>query len=78
MHKSSPDLFLMVNMYIDNGDPDKVFLSNYAYRYVYLVLSQVDGVGLVNLVGNNNFAMRVQQLDPKKTGILWIICNECI
>ncbi len=65
VRKSSPDLFLLVNMYADNGYPDKIFLSNYAYRYVYPVLSQVNGVGLVNLAGNNNFAMRVW-LDPKK------------
>ncbi|MFN8770131.1 MAG: efflux RND transporter permease subunit [Neisseriaceae bacterium] len=65
VRKSSPDLFLVIDMYTDNGYPDKIFLSNYAYRYVYPVLSQVNGVGLVSLIGNNNFAMRVQ-LDPKK------------
>ena len=32
VRKSSPDLFLLINLYTDNGYPDKIFLSNYAYR----------------------------------------------
>lgn len=64
VRKSSPDLFLVVNFYTD-GYPDIIYLSNYVYRYVYPVISQVNGVGLVNVVGNRNFAMRVW-MDPKK------------
>ncbi len=74
VRKASPDMFLLINMYTD-GYPDKIFLSNYAYRYVYPVLSQINGVGLVNLVGNNNFAMRVW-LDPKKLAYYGLTTND--
>ncbi|MCE2705560.1 MAG: efflux RND transporter permease subunit [Proteobacteria bacterium] len=76
VRKASPDLFLLINLYTD-GYPDKIFLSNYAYRYIYPVLSQVSGVGLVNLVGNNNFAMRVW-LDPKKLVYYGLSANDVI
>lgn len=77
VRKSSPDLFLVIDMYTDNGYPDKIFLSNYAYRYVYPVLSQVNGVGLVSLIGNNNFAMRVQ-LDPKKLSYYGLSVSDVV
>ncbi|MCE3268919.1 MAG: Hydrophobe/amphiphile efflux, partial [Burkholderiales bacterium] len=64
VRKSSPDLFLMINFFTE-GYPDIIYLSNYVYRYVYPVISQINGVGLVNVVGNRNFAMRVW-MDPKK------------
>ncbi len=76
VRKVSPDLFLLVNLYTD-GYPDKIFLSNYAYRYVYPALSQVNGVGLVNLVGNNNFAMRIW-LDPKKLAYYGLSSGDVI
>lgn len=64
VRKASPDLFLVVNFYTD-GYPGIIYLSNYVYRYVYPVISQINGVGLVNVTGNRNFAMRIW-LDPKK------------
>ncbi|MFN7095682.1 MAG: efflux RND transporter permease subunit, partial [Burkholderiales bacterium] len=76
VRKSSPDLFLLVNMYTD-GYPELLYLSNYTYRYVYPVLSQLNGVGLVIVGGNRNFAMRVW-LDPRKLAYYGISTNEVI
>lgn len=64
VRKASPDMFLVINTYTD-GYPDIIYLSNYIWRYVYPVVSQINGVGLVNVVGNRNFAMRIW-MDPKK------------
>lgn len=64
VRKASPDLFLVINFHT-NGYPDIIYLSNYVWRYVYPVVSQINGVGLANVVGNRNFAMRVW-MNPKK------------
>jgi hydrophobe/amphiphile efflux-1 (HAE1) family protein len=76
VRKASPDLFLLVNFYTD-GYPDKIFLSNYVYRYIYPILSQVNGIGLVSLIGNNNFAMRVK-IKPQKLAYYNLSINDII
>jgi hydrophobe/amphiphile efflux-1 (HAE1) family protein len=65
VRKSSPDLFLVISLYTDNGYPDIIYLSNYVYRYIYPIVNQINGVGSVGLAGNRNFAMRVI-VDPNK------------
>lgn len=77
VRKSSPDLFLIADMYTDNDYPDDIYLSNYAYRYVYPIMSQVEGVGLVNLIGNRNFSMRVW-LDPKKLAYYGLSATDVV
>ncbi|MCC2625386.1 MAG: hydrophobe/amphiphile efflux family transporter [Burkholderiales bacterium] len=76
VRKASPDLFLVVNFYTE-GYPDIIYLSNYVYRYVYPVVSQINGVGLVNVVGNRNFAMRVW-MDPKKLAYYNIATSDVV
>lgn len=76
VRKASPDLFLIINFYTD-GYPDHLYLSNYVYRYVYPVISQINGVGLVNVAGNRNFSMRVW-LDPKKLAYYKLSINDVV
>jgi len=77
VRKSSPDLFLIIGLYANNGYPDLLYLSNYVYRYVYPVISQVNGVGTTTVAGNRNFSMRVL-LDPKKLAYYNLSADEVI
>lgn len=65
VRKKSPDIFLVIPFFSDTGKPDQIFISNYVYRYIYPVISEVPGVGVVSIFGQRNYAMRVW-LDPNK------------
>lgn len=54
----NPDLFLVIPFYSKTGYPDLLFISNYVQRYIYPLVYQVPGVGVVSLQGQRAFAMR--------------------
>jgi multidrug efflux pump subunit AcrB len=69
VNKQSPSILLVVNLYAATdpatGKPyfDQLFLSNYATIQIRDELSRIDGVGQVNLLGQQDYSMRVW-LDP--------------
>jgi HAE1 family hydrophobic/amphiphilic exporter-1 len=62
--KTSPDFALMINLLSTDGKMDDVYLSNYATLHIRDVLSRVDGVGDVQVLGADAYSMRVW-LDPE-------------
>jgi multidrug efflux pump subunit AcrB len=71
VNKQSPSILLVVNLYAADdpatGKPyfDQLFLSNYATIQIRDELSRLSGVGQVNLLGQQDYSMRVW-LDPDK------------
>jgi multidrug efflux pump len=71
VNKQSPSILLVVNLYSDNdpatGKPyfDQLYLSNYATIQIRDELSRLEGVGQVNLLGQQDYSMRAW-LDPDK------------
>ncbi len=65
MRLQNPDLFIVTPFYSDTGKPDQLFISNYVQRYVYPLVEQIPGVGVVSILGQRQFAMRILT-DPNK------------
>jgi multidrug efflux pump len=71
VNKQSPSILLVVNLYSDDdpatGKPyfDQLYLSNYATIQIRDELSRLEGVGQVNLLGQQDYSMRAW-LDPDK------------
>ena len=65
MRMKNPDLFLVIPFYSEDGNPDLLYISNYVQRYVYPVLLQIPGIGVITILGQRQFAMRAW-LDPNK------------
>ena len=65
MRMKNPDLFMVIPFYSDEGNPSKLYISNYVQRYIYPVLEQIPGVGVVGIIGQRQYAMRAL-LDPNK------------
>ncbi len=69
--KRSPSILLVVNLYSEinseTNQPyyDQLFLSNFATIQVRDELARIDGVGDVNLLGQQDYSMRVW-LDPNR------------
>ena len=65
MRLQNPDLFIVTPFYSETGSPDQLFISNYVQRYVYPLVEQIPGVGVVAVMGQRQFAMRILT-DPNK------------
>lgn len=65
MRLQNPDLFIVTPFYSDTGTPDQLFISNYVQRYVYPLVEQIPGVGVVAILGQRQYAMRILT-DPNK------------
>jgi multidrug efflux pump subunit AcrB len=71
VNKQSPSILLVVNLFADDdpatGQPyfDQLYLSNFATIRVRDELSRLKGVGQVNLLGQQDYSMRVW-LDPEQ------------
>ena len=65
MRLQNPDLFIVTPFYSDTGTPDQLFISNYVQRYVYPLVEQIPGVGVVSVLGQRQYAMRIL-IDPNK------------
>lgn len=65
MRLQNPDLFIVTPFYSDTGMPNQLFISNYVQRYVYPLVEQIPGVGVVSILGQRQYAMRILT-DPNK------------
>lgn len=65
MRMKNPDLFLVIPFYSETGNPDLLYISNYVQRYIYPVLLQIPGIGVITMLGQRQFSMRAW-LDPNK------------
>ena len=69
--KRSPSILLVVNLYSDINPEtkkpyyDQLYLSNYATIQIRDELARIEGVGDVNLLGQQDYSMRVW-LDPNR------------
>lgn len=54
----NPDLFLVLPFYSEDQVLSNDFVSNYLVRYIYPVISQINGVGVALMHGERAFAMR--------------------
>ncbi|MFA6962808.1 MAG: efflux RND transporter permease subunit [Opitutaceae bacterium] len=63
--KSSPNLTLVIHLFSPDGRYDDVYVRNYATINLKDPLTRLDGVGLINMWGSGDYAMRVW-LDPNK------------
>jgi len=63
--KSSPDLTMVVHLISPNERYDVTYLRNYALLNIKDRLARVPGVGMVDMWGSGDYAMRVW-LDPHK------------
>ncbi|HEX2099504.1 MAG TPA: efflux RND transporter permease subunit, partial [Candidatus Synoicihabitans sp.] len=64
-NKSSPDLTMVVHLYSPDGRYDDVYVRNYATLQIRDVLTRLPGVGLVQMWGSGDYAMRIW-LDPNR------------
>lgn len=74
---SSPDLFLIIPFYTEDGYPDATYVSNYVQRYVYPIIEQVPGVGVVSIAGQRTYAMRAI-LDTNKMGYYKVSTQDIV
>ncbi|MBV9491933.1 MAG: efflux RND transporter permease subunit, partial [Verrucomicrobia bacterium] len=63
--KKSPSLMMAVNLFSPDNTYDQAYISNYAYLQVRDVLSRLEGVGDVVVLGAREYSMRVW-LDPDR------------
>ncbi|HDY64713.1 MAG TPA: efflux RND transporter permease subunit, partial [Phycisphaerae bacterium] len=57
--KKSTNFVMLINLYAENDEFDDLFLSNYATINLKDVLSRVDGVGDVQVLGAGDYSMRL-------------------
>jgi hydrophobe/amphiphile efflux-1 (HAE1) family protein len=77
VRKASPDLLLAVSLTSRDGSRDGLYLSNYAFTRIRDVLTRLDGVGDINVVGAQNYAMRVW-LDPGRIAALNMSASDIV
>lgn len=65
MRMMNPDLFIVTPFYSDEGNPSALYISNYVQRYVYPLVEQIPGVGVVSIQGQREYAIRIAT-DPNK------------
>ncbi|HLN28537.1 MAG TPA: efflux RND transporter permease subunit [Gemmataceae bacterium] len=67
--KRNPDILMVACIYSPHGRYDQLYLSNYATIRVKDELARVDGVGDVQLFGQQDYSMRVW-IDPDRLAML--------
>jgi multidrug efflux pump len=75
--KKSSNLMLVVNLLSPNNTYDQTYISNYAYLQIRDVLSRVEGVGDVVVLGAREYSMRVW-LDPDKMWSRQLTTDEVV
>lgn len=75
--EQAPNILLAVNLISPNGRYDALYLSNYAQINLYDPISRVNGVGLVNFLGQRQFSMRAW-LHPEKLASLDLTASDVI
>lgn len=57
--KQSPEFVVIINLFSDQDQYDSLFLNNYAKINIYDAIKRIDGVGDVNLFGDQDYGMRI-------------------
>ena len=77
VRKSSPDLLLAVHMRSPDDSRDQLYLSNYVNIAIRDVLSRIQGVGDVRMLGAQELSM-VVWLDPDKAAARNLTAGEIV
>ncbi|MEF2229318.1 MAG: multidrug efflux RND transporter permease subunit [Pseudodesulfovibrio sp.] len=75
--KQSPDMVLMVSLISELPQYNTLFLNNYAKINIYDALRRIEGVGDVNLFGDQDYGMRIW-LDPDKIATYGLTVSDVI
>ncbi|QYK12904.1 multidrug efflux RND transporter permease subunit [Shewanella rhizosphaerae] len=75
VEKVANSILMTVNTYSPNGSHDNLYLSNYASLNIKDALLRVKGVGKVQVIGEQNYSMRVW-LNPEKMAAKAITAND--
>lgn len=57
--REEPNMLMYLNLYSDDPKSDQKFLFNYADINILPELKRIDGVGVVDILGNRQYAMRI-------------------
>ena len=57
--REEPNMLMYLNLYSDDPNADQKFLFNYADINILPELKRIDGVGVVDILGNRQYAMRI-------------------
>ncbi|MBY0516381.1 MAG: efflux RND transporter permease subunit [Bacteriovoracaceae bacterium] len=60
-----PSMLMYVNLYSTDKNADEKFLYNYANTFLLNELKRVEGIGLANIIGARQYAMKIW-LDPDR------------
>src|ERR1700744_3433634 len=77
VQKSSPDLMMVVHLYLPDKSRDSLFISNYATLEVTDTLTRIDGVGSITVFGSRDYAMRIW-LDPTRMQTLGLTAGDVV
>lgn len=75
--KNSPDIMMVVNLYSPDNSLDQIYLANYAVFQVRDLLRRIDGVARVNLIGADEYSMRIW-LNPDRIAALKLTTDEIL
>ncbi|WP_285906288.1 efflux RND transporter permease subunit [Pseudodesulfovibrio pelocollis] len=75
--KQSPEFVLIISLTSDQPQFDSLFLNNYAKINLYDAIKRIDGVGDVNLFGDQDYGMRIW-LDPDKLASYGLTVTDVI
>ncbi len=77
VRKSSPDLLMVVHLDSPDGRYDTLYMSNYALLNIKDVLSRIDGIGIIRMMGLREYGLRVW-LDPERMTALGISVDDIV
>lgn len=75
--KQSPEFVLIINLTSGKSEYDTLFLNNYAKINIYDAIKRIDGVGDVNLFGDQDYGMRIW-LQPDKLASYHLTVTDVI
>ncbi|HEX4383745.1 MAG TPA: efflux RND transporter permease subunit, partial [Myxococcales bacterium] len=75
--KQSANITLVIHLLSPDARYDSLYLRNYAHLHVLDEIKRIDGVGLTNILGSGEYAMRVW-LDPGKITARGLTASEVV
>jgi multidrug efflux pump len=75
--KQSPEFVVIINLTSELPQYDTLFLNNYAKINIYDAIKRIEGVGDVNLFGDQDYGMRIW-LNPDKLASYGLTCTDVI
>ncbi|MDN3653234.1 multidrug efflux RND transporter permease subunit [Thalassotalea ponticola] len=73
--KQSPDMLFLVNLYAQNDEFDRAFISNYVKINLLSAMKRVDGISEAMILGEAAYSMRIW-LDPLKMAALKVTPSD--